>query len=164
MDELTEMPPIDVPDSIPDTPPKRGRGRPRKDPTDTAPRQRATTARKPSAASLEKRLAGSLTMLGTVVSLASPSDGIVVVSGVPALAASLAKLAEENPAVRANLERMLTAGAWSGVIAAVLPIALGIMANHGAVPAPIAAMLGATVPGSESSGTLFTSGVEGAAA
>jgi hypothetical protein len=71
---------------------------------------------------------------------------MVVVNGVPALAAALAKLAEENPSVRENLERMLTAGAWSGVIAAVLPIVLGICANHGMIPAQLGALIGAGVP------------------
>ncbi|MFD7908342.1 hypothetical protein ACFV4G_39640 [Kitasatospora sp. NPDC059747] len=139
--DLPEMPPIDVPPEAPEAPPKRGRGRPRKDPSDTAPRQRTTT-RKPSGAALEKRLGASMTSLGIFVSLASPADGMVVLEGVPALAAALSKLAEENPAVKANLERALTAGAWSGVIAAALPILVGILANHGAVPKNIASMLG----------------------
>lgn len=153
-DELTEMPPISA-DSAPTEP--RRRGRP-KGSTDKAPRAtaRSSSARKSTAANLEKRLASSLTTLGTVGCLVSPADGMVVIQGVPALAAALAKLAEENPAVRANLERMLTAGAWSGVIAAVVPIVVGIMANHGAVPAQMAAMFGAAPAPGDGSGDAST--------
>lgn len=141
---LPEMPGLDAPPPpSPDAAPKR-RGRP-KGSTDKAPR--ATTAtRKASTPNLEKRLAGSLTTLGTMACLVSPADGMTVIQGVPALSASLAKLAEENASIRANLERMLTAGAWSGVIAAVAPIAIGIAANHGLLPANVAAMLGSQPP------------------
>ncbi|NEC07114.1 hypothetical protein G3I26_17770, partial [Streptomyces sp. SID7909] len=110
--------------------------------TDSAPRKTAAARKSTSTASLEKRLGGSLATLGTMAMLVSPADGLVVVEGSGPLAAALAKLAEENPSVKANLERMLTAGAWSGVIAAVAPIALGIATNHGLVPANVAAMLG----------------------
>lgn len=141
---LPETPSLDVP-AEPDEPPKRGRGRP-KGSTDKAPRATAPRARKSTTPNLEKRLASSLTTVGTLAAIVSPADGMVVIQGVPGLAASLAKLAEENASVRQNLERMLTAGAWSGVIAAVVPMVLGIMANHGAVPANLAAMLGAPTP------------------
>jgi hypothetical protein len=145
-DTLPEMPPIEAPSDTAPTPPRRGRGRP-KGSTDKAPRATASTprstARKSTTPNLEKRLGSSLTTLGTLGCLVSPTDGMVILQGVPALAAALAKLADENPAVRANLERMLTAGAWSGVIAAVVPMVIGIMANHGAMPPAMAAMFGA---------------------
>jgi hypothetical protein len=147
-DTLPEMPPIEAPSDTPPATPRRGRGRP-KGSTDKAPRATASTprtARKSTTPNLEKRLGSSLTTLGTLGCLVSPNDGLIVLQGVPALAAALAKLADENPAVRANLERMLTAGAWSGVIAAVVPIVIGIMANHGAMPPAMAAMFGATPP------------------
>jgi hypothetical protein len=147
-DTLPEMPPIETPaDTAPEAP-KRGRGRP-KGSTDKAPRSVASTPRAPrksTTPNLEKRLGSSLTTLGTLGCLVSPNDGMVILQGVPALAAALAKLADENPAVRSNLERMLTAGAWSGVIAAVVPMVIGIMANHGAMPPAMAAMFGAGTP------------------
>ncbi|MFG3244838.1 hypothetical protein [Streptomyces sp. NPDC048157] len=156
MTELKEAPAMDAPpppppaDSAPQQPKRRGRP---PGSTDKAPRKTAASARKASTPSLEKRLAGSLTTVGTMACLVSPADGMTIVQGVPALAASLAKLAEENASVRANLERMLTAGAWSGVIAAVVPIAVGIAANHNLLPAHMAAMLGAgPATGPESAG------------
>ena len=132
----------------PDAPPaaKRGRGRP-KGSTDKAPRTpRATTSsapRRTTTASLEKRLGGSITTIGIGVCMFSAPDGEVVVKGAPALAKSLANLADQNPAVKANLERALTAGAWSGVLAAAAPILIGIAANHGVIPANVAKMLDA---------------------
>lgn len=137
---------MDAPPAPPGEEPKRRRGRPPGS-TDKAPRATASSrTRKSTTPNLEKRLASSLTTVGTLVCLASPADGMVVISGVPSLAASLAKLAEENTAVRQNLERMLTAGAWSGVLAAVVPMAVGIAANHGMVPPQLAAMMGAAPP------------------
>lgn len=144
-DTLPEMPPIEAPADTPPAAPKR-RGRPPKNAADKAPRATTPRARKGTTPNLEKRLASSLTTLGTLGCLINAADGMAVVQGVPALAAALAKLADENPAVRANLERMLTAGAWSGVIAAIVPILLTIMANHGAIPPAMAAMFGATAP------------------
>jgi hypothetical protein len=143
---LAEAPPMDAPPPAPptsDSPPQKRRGRPPGS-GDKAPRKSAAAStRKASVPNLEKRLGGSLTTLGTMACLVSPADGMTIIQGVPALSASLAKLAEENASVRANLERMLTAGAWSGVIAAVVPIAVGIAANHNLLPAHLAAMLGA---------------------
>lgn len=150
-DTLTEAPPMDAPappPPAPDSPPAKRRGRPPGS-GDKAPRKSAAAPRKASVPNLEKRLGGSLTTLGTMACLVSPADGMAVIQGVPALAASLAKLAEENASVRSNLERMLTAGAWSGVIAAVVPIAVSIAGNHGLLPAHLAAMLGGQVPAPE---------------
>jgi hypothetical protein len=147
---LAEAPPMDAPPPAPpaDSPPAKRRGRPPGS-GDKAPRKSAASTRKASVPNLEKRLGGSLTTLGTMACLVSPADGMTIIQGVPALSASLAKLAEENASVRANLERMLTAGAWSGVIAAVVPIAVGIAANHNLLPAHLAAMLGAQAPAPE---------------
>ncbi|WP_129286724.1 hypothetical protein [Streptomyces sp. GZWMJZ-114] len=139
-DELPEMPPIETSPQATGT---RRRGRP-KGATDKAPRKRTAPT-----ASLEKRLAASLTTVGTVAALVSPADGMVVVQGVPALASALARVADENPSVKANLERMLTAGAWSGVLAALMPIVIGVMANHGAIPSGLASMLGAQAAADE---------------
>jgi hypothetical protein len=138
-------------ESGPDAPPQpaaKRRGRPPGS-KDKTPRKTATTApdkaprttSRTSSASLEKRIGSSLTTVGVGVMMLSPKDGEVIINGVPALAKSLGNLAQQNPAVKANLERALTAGAWSGVLAAVLPIGIGIAANHGMVPESVAKML-----------------------
>lgn len=117
--------------------------------TDAKPKSTST----PRKASLETRLTGSLVTLGTVtaatggmVSPAFAADGILITQHAANIAAALDKVAQDQPQVKAALERMLTAGVWSGLIAACLPLAVGIAANHGALPPHLAAMLGAEVP------------------
>jgi hypothetical protein len=117
--------------------------------TDTKPKSTST----PRKASLETRLTGSLVTLGTVtavsggmVSPAFAQDGVLITEHAASIASALAKVADDQPQVKAALERMLTAGVWSGLVAAMLPLVVGIAANHGAIPPHLAAMLGATVP------------------
>lgn len=152
--ELAEAPAMDAPAPPPppaDEKPRARRGRPPGS-GDKAPRKTTTTRKSTSTVSLEKRLAGSITTLGTVTCLVSPADGMVVLNGATPLAQALAKLAEENPSVKQNLERMLTAGAWSGVIAAVAPIAIGIAANHNLLPPGVAGLFGQATAPEESAG------------
>jgi len=167
-DLVPPAPPEDRAATLPDGPPKPDTAPKR--PTTRAGRAAAAAARKaqksakpdkapkapksaPRKASLETRLAGSLTTLGTMVAAAgamtSPAvqlDGVAVIQHAPNIAAALDKVAKDDPRVAASLERMLTAGVWSGLIAAMLPLVLAIAANHGAIPDHIAAMLGATPP------------------
>lgn len=106
----------------------------------------------PRRASLETRLAGSLTSLGTVVAVAGSAnpaiqaDGVAIVQHAPAVAAALDKVAKDDPRVAASLERMLTAGVWSGLVAALVPLAMTIAANHGAIPAHLLTLLGTEAP------------------
>lgn len=117
--------------------------------TDAKPKSTPT----PRKANLETRLTGSLVTLGTVtavsggmVSPAFAQDGVLITEHAASIASALAKVADDQPQVKAALERMLTAGVWSGLVAAMLPLVVGIAANHGAIPPHLAAMLGATVP------------------
>lgn len=113
---------------------------------DTKPKSAKPTPRR---APLEARLAASIASIGTMVmvsgALVSPAisaDGLVIAQHSGSVAAALDKVAKDDPRVAAALERMLTAGVWSGLLGALVPVALGIAANHGAIPANIAAMLG----------------------
>lgn len=115
-----------------------------KESTPKAPAGKPTPRRE----SLERRLAGAIASLGTGVTVAGAmtseavqADGLLIVQHAPNIAHALDGLAKDNPAVAVALERMLTAGAWSGVIAACTPLALGIAANHGALPRPVLDML-----------------------
>jgi hypothetical protein len=134
--ELQEMPPIDT---APDVPKPKRRGRPpgRKD---SAPRATPST-RKPPQPSLQKRLAGSLTTFGTVACLFHQGDGMLIVQHAESVSKALAKLASENAAIAANLERMLTAGTYGALFAALLPLFVGIAANHGLLPGELARMV-----------------------
>lgn len=143
--------PVDVP---PDTKPKR--------PTTRAGRAAARAAKAakagpdakpktttPRKASLENRLTGALVsmggmvMAGAAVAGSAPlqADGLVIIEHSANMAAAINKVADQDPRVKAALEKMLTAGVWSGVAVAALPVALGIAGNHGLVPPGLAAML-----------------------
>jgi hypothetical protein len=166
--EVTDTTPGTVPPPpLPDTPPPPPDTKPKR-PTTRAERRavaeankarkatkpdKAPAASKPRKASLETRLAGNIATLGTVLAaaggMASPAlsaDGVLVVQHSASIAAALDKVAKDDPKVAAALERMLTVGTWSGLIAALMPLVLGIAANHGAIPPQLAAILGATTP------------------
>lgn len=154
-----------APDTLPPVPPNPDEDTKPKRPTTRAGRRAATEAKRaggqksdttkpkqakptPRRASLETRLTGSLTTVGTMVAAAgamtSPAvqlDGVAIITHAPDIAAALDKVAKDDPRVAQALERMLTAGVWSGLIAAMLPLVLTVAANHGAIPANIAAML-----------------------
>lgn len=117
---------------------------------DTKPKTTKPTPRK---ASLETRLAANLAGLGTVVAISggmvSPAfvqDGVLITTHSADVAKALAKVADDQPQVKAALETWLTAGVWSGLVSALLPLAVGIAGNHGAIPAHMAAMFAAPVP------------------
>jgi len=139
--ELPELDPVSVP--APDEKPKRTR-RPRAASSDTKPK---TTTRAPRRAGLESRLTENLCTIGTFVCVVDQVDGLAIVNGAPNLAASLAKAADSNPKVRDGLEKMLSAGVWSGVVGSLAAIAIPIMANHKMLPASLAAGLFGPPPG-----------------
>lgn len=135
----------------------------------------------PRRASLETRLSSAIASLGTGVAVgglamgnqAVQLDGASVIEHGPGLAQALDRLAKDDPRVAAALERMLTAGAWSGVVMASTPLLVAIAANHGLVPAQLAASLTGnpeqTAPepppasngGASANGATFTTGVGG---
>lgn len=112
--------------------------------SDTKPK--TSTPRK---ASLETRLTGAMvTMGGTIMAGAAlagsqplQQDGLVIIEHSATMAAAISKVADQDPRVKAALEKMLTAGVWSGVAVATLPVALGIAGNHGLIPPGLAALL-----------------------
>jgi hypothetical protein len=140
-----DLPPME-PVAPVEAPVKRGPGRPRKNPADKAPRPAPAAGSRPRPASLEHRLTASITTMGTMVGMVHMPDGLVIVSGAPQLSAALARLAAENPAVKQGLERMLTAGAWSAVLAAAVPIVAGLALNHGMLPGEFASVLKGAPP------------------
>lgn len=103
----------------------------------------------PRRAGLETRLSGAIASLGTAVAVSglavgSPAiqnDGAAVIQHGPGLATALDRLAKDDPRVASALERMLTAGAWSGVLAAAAPILVSVAANHNMIPAQLAHMV-----------------------
>lgn len=84
---------------------------------------------------------------GTVVPSALTQDGMAIVAGAPRLARSLVKLANENPAVKKALERLVTVSAYGELFGAVAAIAIPIAANHKLLPPEIEAIAGAAFGG-----------------
>lgn len=161
LDALVPPDPDAAPGSTPPAKPKR--------PTTRAGRKAAAAKRaaspatpkadakpKPQAprkSSLETRLAGSLTTVGLGVAAAGgmtseavQRDGILIITNAPNIAKALADIAAGNPAVAANLERMLAAGTYAALVAAVMPLVIGIGANHGVIPPHVAEMVGVELP------------------
>lgn len=104
-------------------PPTGGPGRP-------ADRRPATARQKP----LRPRLTKAYETVGTLVGFVSPADGRVILANAESCAEAVAEWAEQDPRVREALERMLSGSAMGKVVIAHLPIALGVAANHGALP------------------------------
>lgn len=89
-----------------------------------------TPIRKPGARSLESRIDGFIGGIGALAYPFDPICGGAVLEQSGELAAALDALARENPRVKQTLERVLTGGAWSGVVLAAAPIALAIAGHH----------------------------------
>ena len=158
---VVELPPVELPADV-----KPSTGRPttraeRRARSAAAAAKRAAAAKddKPKAsksaprrASLESRLAGSLATVGTGIMVAgamtSPAvqaDGLLVVQHSANIAAALDKVAKNDPRVARTLERMLTVGTYSALIAATAPVLIGVAANHNLIPAEVADLLGTTL-------------------
>lgn len=62
-------------------------------------------------------------------------DSAAISHHAPPIAEALNNLAQKKPEVAAALDRVLAVGPYGEIIAAVLPLALQLMANHGIVEA-----------------------------
>lgn len=62
---------------------------------------------------------------------ATQADAATIFANAESAAKSVAKLADEKPEVYKALQKMIGVSAYGGVIAAHLPIIIGIAANHG---------------------------------
>jgi hypothetical protein len=62
------------------------------------------------------------------------ADAAAITIHAPNIASALNQLAQERPEIAAVLERVLQVGPYGVLIAAVAPLALQILANHGALP------------------------------
>ncbi|MGW1743871.1 hypothetical protein ACWCPQ_34320 [Nocardia sp. NPDC001965] len=103
-----------------DTPP----GREHHSILDTPQAPPSTGSKKPSP--LCKQLTEMYVMAGTGLFMVDPQIGSVVIGQAETCAASLDALAKKDPRVKRALESMLATGAWSGVIAAHLPIVVAV--------------------------------------
>lgn len=64
----------------------------------------------------------------------NPMDAMIISMNSRQVAEAWAKVAEQDERVRRILETMISGGTWGGVVIAMLPMLLGILANHGLMP------------------------------
>lgn len=136
--ELPPIEPVSVPPAAADAKPRRTRraAAPKDDKPPRQPRAKKTPA-------LAPRLTTAMTSVGMLVGLVDEFDGLAICKGAPAFADALAEAAEENPKLKAALERALTVGTMGKVFTAGTAIALPIAAHHGLIPKGLAALFGA---------------------
>jgi hypothetical protein len=128
----------------------REKGGPAADPTGK-PKRRSATARAPGTAPRQKplkpRLQQAYETLGTVVGLISVPDGEAILAHSESCAAAVTEWAEQDPRVRAALERMLSGSVLGKVVVAHLPIVMAVGMNHGLIPASgLGALFGGPAP------------------
>lgn len=84
--------------------------------------------------SLAPRLENAFMALGLGLSMVNQQDATIIAQNANNMAVAWDALANENPKIRRALERALSASAWGGVLAASLPVIMGIGMNHGLIP------------------------------
>jgi len=125
-----------------DKPPKKP-GRQRKPPV-----EKATKAAMPPPTDRAAIYTASLSMAAMAAYLALPpfdaTDLDICNSGMPNVGRALAQLAETNPSVARTCDLILAGGGggWVALLMAIVPIAGGIAAHHGALPASSGARFG----------------------
>lgn len=74
----------------------------------------------------------------------APADAAAVMMHAPPIADALHNLAVERPEVARVLDTVLAVGPYGAVIAAVLPLVVQLLHNHGVLSTPMAVAMGAT--------------------
>lgn len=90
-------------------------------------------------------VAAPLAMAGIKNDSAAADAAALTVYG-PGIADALHDLAVERPEVAALLERILSAGPYGALIAAVLPLVVQLLTNHGVLPGHVGTAMGAQDP------------------
>lgn len=93
-----------------------------------------------------KRLEGLIGSIGAGLYLVNVYDAERVLQGGSELAESLHQVAKDNPAVRRVLNAALATTGWAQLGAALMPVLIPILANHGILPAEAAEAQGAPRP------------------
>jgi ABC-type phosphate/phosphonate transport system permease subunit len=75
--------------------------------------------------------------MGMAIGMVNEYDGQIIVSSAPQMAGAWAELARQDPKVAKAMMKLIQASGWGLVIAAHLPVAVGILANHGKTPAAL---------------------------
>jgi len=104
------------------------------------PRKRAAAPKKPEYA---KGINGVFQLAAFPLTFVAPADAWAVTTHGPGIATALEELAHERPEIAAVLDKVLQAGPYGAIIAAVTPLVVQLLVNHGAVPESIGGALGA---------------------
>jgi hypothetical protein len=83
---------------------------------------------------IEKNLTETLLMIGSVVGMVDEYDGAIIVGGSPRLASAIAKKAEQDPRLKAMLEKWMTTSGWAEIAIAAGAMAFPIAVHHGLFP------------------------------
>lgn len=122
-----------------------GKGKPDRKPKagkDRAPK--TSIAGKP--ASLKSDLGKLFKLIGTVVAVADPYCGNVLVKHSKGFSDALADLATQDPRIARWLRGLSKAGPYGALIMAAGELAIPIAAHHGAVPAELTLLIGVDPP------------------
>lgn len=111
-------------------------------PSAPSPRRTPTT-RAPKVKDYRSGIEGIGQLAAGALFFVAPADAAAVGFHTPPIAAALNDLAQQDPRVAAVLDRILAVGPYGALLAAVMPLVLQILTNHGKVPA---GMLGTLEP------------------
>lgn len=87
---------------------------------------------------------GIMQLAAAPLAFTYPADAAAVITHAPPIADALHALALERPEVARVLDTVLAVGPYGAVIAAVLPLVVQLLHNHGVLSTPMAVSLGAT--------------------
>lgn len=149
-----------------DTPKPKRRGRPIRKPrtSSTTPRPRASSKKVDIRAGVRDMYANMAVAISFVPSgpaaigveghaiTSTQAVGLVIAEQAEACANAWGDAADANPRIREALERVLTVSIMGAVIAAHVPIAIGVAVAVGAVPPQLASMYAAMATPQEPSG------------
>lgn len=130
-------------------PPKRKRGRPRKNDAEGAgnfaenfgstPKNRNSTAS--DLKTIEQQLQQMVGLIAMGVTFVDTFDGIIIADRGPAVISALMNIARTNAQLRAILLQMAVGGQYGALIAAIASLVLPIIARHGYMPMAFAGPL-----------------------
>lgn len=102
------------------------------------PSQRRTPAAKaPRSKDYRAGIEGIGQLAGGALFFVAPADAAAVMLHTPPIAAALNDLAQQDPRVAAMLDKLLAVGPYGALLAAVMPLVLQILTNHGKIPAGV---------------------------
>lgn len=101
-------------------------------------------ARKAAGTDYRPGINGLFQMISVPLAFTAPADAAAVAHHGPLIADAVNDLARERPEVAAALERILSVGPYGALLAAVMPLAVQLLHNHGVIPEKAAVAAGAT--------------------